>query len=90
LRLKDRFVHHFHDIQLADPDKSVAKHFAHPSHNGIIDIEISVLEFIKNPPRSPQSVTIRNRVEKRWTHLLRCLAPYGLNIENPKEYTTRK
>ena len=90
LRIKDRFVHHFRDIDLGDQDKTVGKHFSQPSHNGLKDVEISVLEFIKKPPRSPASVVIRNRVEKRWTHLLRCLAPHGLNIENPKEYTTKK
>ena len=68
----------------------MSKHFSHPSHNALKDVEISVLEFIKKAPRSPQASVIRNKVEKRWTHLLRCLAPYGLNIENPKEYTTRK
>ena len=86
LRIKDRFVHHFRDIELMDKEKSVSKHFSQGSHNGVKDVQISVLEFIKKPPRSPQAVVIRNRVEKRWTHLLRSLAPYGLNIENPKEY----
>ena len=90
LRIKDRFVHHFRDIEVADKEKSVGKHFSQDNHNGIKDVQISVLEFIKKPPRSPQAAVIRNRVEKRWTHLLRCLAPQGLNIENPKEYKTKK
>ena len=47
-----------------------------------------VVQWDKN--LGTQASVIRNRVEKRWTHLLRCLAPYGLNIENPKEYTTKK
>ena len=89
LRIKDRFVHHLRDIDIADQDKSVGKHFSQTNHNGIKDVEISVLEFIKKAPRSPQAVVIRSRVEKRWTHLLRCLAPQGLNIENPKEYKTK-
>ena len=86
LRIKDRFVHHFRDIELMDNGKTVSKHFSQRSHNGLKDVQISVLEFIKKPPRSPQAAVIRNRVEKRWTHLLRSLAPYRLNIENPKEY----
>ena len=86
LRLKDRFVHHFHDIDIADKEKTRSKHFSQSSHNGFNDLQITVLEFIKKPPRSPQAVVIRNRVEKRWTHLLRSLAPFGLNIENPKEF----
>jgi hypothetical protein len=90
LRLKDRFVHHFHDIQTNNFDKSVSKHFSDTNHGGTRDLNISVLEFIHKPPRSQQSVRIRNRIEKNWTHLLRCMAPLGLNIENPKEYTAKK
>ena len=90
LRLKDRFISHFRDIETGDPEKSVSRHFSHSSHNGIKDMEISVLEFIKKPPRSQQAITIRHRVEKHWTHLLRCLAPIGLNSENPKEYRSQK
>jgi hypothetical protein len=89
LRLKDRFVHHFRDITISDQEKTVSKHFSQGSHCGIDDVNISILEFIKKPPRSPQAASIRNRVEKHWTHLLRCMAPHGLNIENPKEYTTK-
>ena len=54
--------------------------------------QISILECIKKTPHSPQAVVIRNRVEKHWTHLLRCMALQGLNIEknqsmppNPKD-----
>jgi hypothetical protein len=90
LRIKDRFVNHFYDITTSNMDKTVSKHFSQPSHNGIKDTTISVLEFIKKPPRSQQAVAIRNRVEKNWTHLFRCMAPLGLNIENPKEYKFKK
>ena len=38
-------------------------------------------EFIKKAPRSPQALTIRNRVELRWIHLLRTPIPLGLNLE---------
>ena len=55
------------------------------NHHGFKDMTINILEFIKAPPRSPQAIPIRNRVERNWTHLLRCLAPHGLNMENPKE-----
>lgn len=50
------------------------------------DMIISVLEFIKKTPRSEEVVSIRNRVERNWTHLFHSLAPRGLNMENPKEY----
>ena len=80
LRVKDRFVKHFYDVEKMDRTKAVGLHFSRRDHNGIEDIEISVLEFIKKPPRSPEAAIIRDRVEKRWIHLLRCPAPQGLNI----------
>jgi hypothetical protein len=90
LRIKDRFVHHLRDIETNASDKSVGKHFSDSSHNGHKDLQISVLEFISKPPRSTQAIGIRLRVEKHWTHVLRSLAPIGLNIENPKEYKSHK
>ena len=89
LRIKDRFVHHFRDISISNQEKTVSKHFSLPSHDVIKDVNISILEFIKKTPRSQQAASIRNRVEKNWTHLLRCMAPLGLNIEKPKQYTIR-
>ncbi len=90
LRLKDRFVHHLRDIDMGTADKSVGKHFASTTHRGHKDVQISVLEFIKKAPRSPQAIGIRLRVERHWTHVLRSLAPIGLNIEHPKEYKSHK
>ena len=82
LRLKDRFVKHFGSVENADASLTVGRHFSEPGHNGIFDMEISILEFIKKPPRSPASTVIRNRVERRWMHLLRTCAPQGLNIDD--------
>ena len=48
----------------------------------ILDIEISVLEFIKKPPKSEAAAIIRDRIERRWIQLLRSRAPQGLNIED--------
>ena len=54
LRLKNRFVHHFRDIELADVEKkSVSQHFSQINHNGIKEVQISILEFIKKTARSP-------------------------------------
>jgi hypothetical protein len=80
LRVKDRFVKHFFDIDKEDRSKALGLHFSKGDHNGIQDVQITVLEFIKKPPRSPEAAKIRDRVEKRWIHLLRCPAPQGLNM----------
>ena len=82
LRIKDRFKAHFYTTEKPDLRQVVARHFSHASHNGIFDMQISALEFIKKAPRSPASSIIRDRVERRWMHLLRTCAPKGLNIED--------
>ena len=81
IRLKDRFVGHFGDTHMNDISKTVARHFTTKGHNGTKDMTINVLEFIKKPPRSLTSVIIRDRVECRWIHLLKTMAPLGMNIE---------
>ena len=82
LRLKGRFVHHFYTVEKPDKTKPVGKHFSRSDHKTIDDMEIHVLEFIKKPPKSEAANIIRDRVEKRWIHLLRTPAPGGLNIED--------
>jgi len=86
LQLQERFSGHFGDIRRNDQTKPVGAHFTQAGHNRKSDIQITILEFIKKPPRSPQAIVIRHRVESKWTHTLRTLAPQGLNLENPKEY----
>ena len=82
LRLKNRFVHHFYSIEKEDQLKPVGKHFPLRSLTGLDNVEIHIVEFIKKPPTSEVGGLIRDRVEKRWIHLLRSPAPLGLNIED--------
>ena len=80
-RLKDRLYEHLRDIDTLNPEKPLGVHFAQTCKENP-SIKAHVLEFIKKPPRSPEALTIRNRVEKRWIHLLRTPAPHGLNLED--------
>ena len=82
LRIKDRFVHHFYSVEKPDLQKAVGRHFAAIDRKEVADMEISVLEFIKKAPKSPASMIIRDRVERKWMNLLRTTAPQGLNIED--------
>ena len=82
IRVMDRFVKHFGDIQNADQTKTVARHFSLRCHNSIGDVEITVLEFVSKAPASQAAKTIRDRVERRWMNLLRTCAPQGLNIDD--------
>ena len=77
---------HFRDIETNNTEKSVGRHFNTENHKGIKDMSLTILEFIKKPPRSPQAIKIRASREKHWTYLLRSLAPIGLNMEDPKEF----
>ena len=78
-RLKDRLSEHLRDMDKADLTKPLGLHFTeHVDH----PLEVHILEFIKKAPKSPQALIIRNRVEKRWIHLLRTPIPQGLNLED--------
>ncbi len=77
---------HFGDIIRDENDKTIPQHFNSKNHKGIKDIKITVLEYIKKSPKSPQAGKIRLRREAHWTHLLHTLSPNGLNMENPKEF----
>ena len=79
-RIKDRIYEHLRDIDQANKEKPLGLHFSSMKHVKR-DIEVHILEFIKKAPRSPQALIIRNRVEKRFIHLLRTPAPHGLNLE---------
>ena len=80
-RLKDRLYEHLRDIDNLNTEKPLGAHFAKSCKTNP-EIKVYVLEFIKKPPRSPEALTIRNRVEKRWIHLLRTPCPFGLNLED--------
>ena len=80
--MKDRAGEHFTSVDNTDQTKTIGRHFSKTDHNGILDIEISVLEFIKKPPKSEPAAIIRDRIERRWIQLLRSRAPQGLNIED--------
>ena len=81
-RLKDRFVKHFLQIEKAQIEHTCARHFSQTGHNVVYDMKISVLEFIRKAPESEAAKIIRDRVERRWMHLLRTCAPQDLNIED--------
>ena len=82
LRLKDRFQKHYYVVDKRDTTHSVGNHYSHHTHEGVDDMTISVLEYIKRAPKSPAAATIRDRIELKWIHLLRTCAPQGLNIED--------
>ena len=81
-RLRKRFYSHDRDIREEEMSKTVSRHLSKDNHNTNWNIEISVLEFIKQAPDSPGAKLARDRIECKWIHLLRTLAPGGLNLED--------
>ena len=83
-RLMDRFQGHSGDID-NNRDKPVGRHFnlcPPPPQNPARwkGFDITVLSFIKSPPRSPAGVMELNVEERRWMHRLRSITPNGLNL----------
>ena len=78
--IAQRFYSHLHNIRHNKKSDGVGLHFSSSDHNGVKDITIRVLDFIKVPPGSEKALTLRLKFEKYWIHKLRCPAPRGLNL----------
>ena len=87
--IKGRFKDHFLAITNKVGELPVPQHFNSFGHNGIQDVSISVLEFIRKPAHATGSAGIRQRVENNWIQTLRTRKQQGLNREDPKPYTSR-
>jgi hypothetical protein len=81
-KLSLRFQGHFYKIKCNSKVDGVGAHFSSQDHNGTNDLKIQVLEFIRLPPDSGNALNLRLKIEKKWIHLLRCPAPYGINLTN--------
>jgi hypothetical protein len=88
----ERFKMHFQNIKTANEirsgmrcppknkrDEPIGRHFSSPTHRGIQDIHIHVLEFIKAPSKSPPGLLLRDQSERKWIFRLQSLSPHGLN-----------
>jgi len=69
LRLMDRFTKHFLQTEKAQIEHTCARHFSQRDHNGVFDMKISILEFVKKAPRSEAAQTIHDRVECKRMYL---------------------
>jgi hypothetical protein len=49
-------------------------------HQGMVDFDIHIVDFVHNTPDSDQALQMRLKVESNWIHRLRTPAPMGLNI----------
>lgn len=75
-----------HDASITD----MGEHFCTPPHQGLDDVRLHVLDFIHCYPQSPTAEKLRDQIEARWIHRLRCLAPLGLNMKDTPKYRTSR
>ena len=81
--IKERFKNHFGQITSNSQETEVSRHFTQKDHNGIEDIEIYVLDYIFQYPKSKRAGELRNLIEYKWIQRLRSLAPKGINSIDP-------
>ena len=63
-----------------DQDTVVGLHFRTPPHQGILDVEIHIVDFIHAALLSVKAGKLRNLIEFNWIQRLHTNAPVGLNI----------
>ena len=74
----DRFQGHLYNVKKGS--EQIGRHFTKPPHEGIKDLSIHILSFIKQASNSKAAKVARNHVELAWIHRLYTQAPFGLNI----------
>jgi len=77
-KLMERFQSHFYNVNKGI--HQIGRHFSASDHNGIEDMQIHILSFIRQPPESSQSISARNKIELAWINRMNTIAPLGLNI----------
>ena len=77
--LRQRFVAHFYLIGHKKTEHEVSRHFNAHDHRGIHDVEIHVLEFIKNDAQRPETKSLLLKAEYSWIQRLRTQIPLGMN-----------
>ena len=78
----DRFKAHFSVVNRRDMEEDIGRHFNRPSHHGINDMSINILDFIYAPQEAEFSLDLRLQVEYNWVHALKSMAPHGLNMKD--------
>ena len=75
----DRMREHFLSVTKADPNLIIGSHFSTDPHNGIDDISITILDFIRAPPDTELAKIMRDQMELKRIHRLSTVLPFGLN-----------
>ena len=82
----DRFQDHFYKITRNIQSSDIGAHFNSTGHHGLIDVEISIVDFIHCSPESERARKLRHFIEKNWIFRLRTLIPDGLNLIDAPVY----
>ena len=79
----DRFQSHFYNIGHNIPGSEIGKHFNTNNHQGLQDVEITILDFIHAHPTGMKAKKLRDLIEFNWIQRMHSNAPTGLNVKDP-------
>ena len=77
-RLMDRFQGHYYNISKGI--EQIGRHYTSSNHEGIADLRIHILTFIKQSSKSEAGQLAWDKLELTWIHRLCTQAPYKLNV----------
>lgn len=89
-KLMARLCEHFAKVTHSKLETDMGRHFCKHPHQGIDDMKIHVLDFIKCHPQSATAEHLRDQRESHWIHTLGSLAPQGLNLRDTPRYRKRR
>ena len=76
----DRFQNHFYRILHQKTSSDMGLHFNSGGHQGLHDVEITILDFIHCSPNFTRAQKLRNTIERNWMFKLRTQVPFGMNL----------
>ena len=80
--IQKRFFGHKGSINRKTLTEDIGRHFNLPGHQGLRDMEISVLDFIFAPAKTSHGLTLRLQIEFNWIQRLRSMLPLGINTKD--------
>ena len=78
--LIERFRKHFWNITSKRNEDPIGLHFNLPQHNGLNDVRIHIIQYIKHPSESILAGQVRDQMELKWMHRFHTVTPRGLNV----------
>ena len=85
-RVMDRFQNHLYRILHQKTSSDMGLHFNSGGHQGLHDVDITILDFIHCSPNSTRAQKLRNTIERNWMFKLRTQVPFCMNLIDAPMY----